>query len=647
MSALSIQPTYPIFTDIDGQPLEDGYVWIGTANLDPQTNPINVYWDAALTLPAAQPIRTLAGYPANSGTPARLYVNSDYSIQVQNKNGSVIYSAPAATERFGDLINASQVVYNPAGTGAVATTVQAKLRESVSVKDFGAVGDGVTNDAAAIQLAVNAATANQTVYFPPGTYAVGSAGIAVTSKTGVTLLGDGAIIKITDISLLTTALGAATIRLSGCTRSGVRGLEIDGNSIASSGIGLTGCTECFVDGVTVYSSGVNGQITSAGGGLRNEFTNNTVYSAIGTSRGLWLGNVNATDMETDIYIASNIVRNNPASGIVVSSVGGRVIGNHCLTNEGSGIVIPGANGYSTKNLTVSGNFCVDNLFYGIQSDVIYSTDADLTANINVTGNVCNSNNRGIGGGIYCLNSQRWTVSNNVCNDNVYSGIQCDDRARNITVVGNTCNDTRSGGSRTQQTGIRCNAQAAANYGVLIADNTCSNNTVSGISLATVTPYTLSSVVISGNICYANSSRGIFVAEAAAGEMSEFVVANNVCGSNTTHDLRLSLRDVAIGSNRYSTSQEVEYRDLDSNSTTPNVPGRLNWRANNSIATTITAFNGGINGQQIIIRGANGNTTIAHGGLIVNNGAINVTIPNDGTISYMRQGTVWREIFRSF
>lgn len=93
MSALSIQPTYPIFTDIDGQPLEDGYVWIGAANLAPIGNPITVYWDAALTIPAVQPIRTRGGYPMNSGTPARLYVNSDYSIQVQNKNGSVIYTS--------------------------------------------------------------------------------------------------------------------------------------------------------------------------------------------------------------------------------------------------------------------------------------------------------------------------------------------------------------------------------------------------------------------------------------------------------------------------------------------------------------------------------------------------------------------------
>lgn len=147
MSALSIQPTYPIFTDIDGQPLEDGFVWIGQANLDPQVNPINVFWDTGLVIPASQPIRTLGGYPSNSGTPARLYVNNNsYSIRVMNKKGSVVYSAPTTTERYNEgvvsTVTAHQVVYDPAGAGAVATTVQDVLRKTVSVKDFGAIGEG-------------------------------------------------------------------------------------------------------------------------------------------------------------------------------------------------------------------------------------------------------------------------------------------------------------------------------------------------------------------------------------------------------------------------------------------------------------------------------------------------------------------------
>ena len=137
MSALSIQPVYPIFTDIDGQPLEAGYVWIGTANLDPQVNPISVYWDAALTQPASQPIRTLAGYPSNNGTPARLYVNSDYSIRVMNKNGSTVYSAPVSTERY----DSGDISYQPPFANSVATTVEQKLAQVISVKDFGAVGN--------------------------------------------------------------------------------------------------------------------------------------------------------------------------------------------------------------------------------------------------------------------------------------------------------------------------------------------------------------------------------------------------------------------------------------------------------------------------------------------------------------------------
>jgi hypothetical protein len=62
--------------------------------------------------------------------------------------------------------------YLSSGTGAVATTVQAKLRQYVSVKDFGAIGDGTTDDTAAIQAAFTNAPLGCTLYFPVGTYKV-------------------------------------------------------------------------------------------------------------------------------------------------------------------------------------------------------------------------------------------------------------------------------------------------------------------------------------------------------------------------------------------------------------------------------------------------------------------------------------------
>lgn len=71
--------------------------------------------------------------------------------------------------------NAGSITFEPDGEDAVFRTVEDKLREIVSVKDFGATGDGTTDDTAAFQAAADANEGAE-IYIPPGTYLVGNIG---------------------------------------------------------------------------------------------------------------------------------------------------------------------------------------------------------------------------------------------------------------------------------------------------------------------------------------------------------------------------------------------------------------------------------------------------------------------------------------
>lgn len=249
----SIVSPFPFFTDASGAPLEAGYIYIGQSNLNPETAPVNVFWDLALTIPAGQPIRTVGGYPSRAGSPSRFYVSNDtYSITVRNRNHALVFSAfdqsdaptsvfdvstqlitatagqltftltmftylpgtdtlevyrnglrlnlgldyletnsstvtlttaAAAGDQFlfqggsvvsGNQVPGSQVSFIQAGTGAVTRNIQDKARESVSVKDFGAVGDGVTDDTAAIQAAINSipSLGYGDIVFPKANYVI-------------------------------------------------------------------------------------------------------------------------------------------------------------------------------------------------------------------------------------------------------------------------------------------------------------------------------------------------------------------------------------------------------------------------------------------------------------------------------------------
>jgi len=87
-------------------------------------------------------------------------------------------------------IDASKLSFTQTGTGAVARTIDNKLKDFISVKDFGAVGNGTTDDTTAIQAAITYAAdtrSGATVFLPAGQYLITD---VIRLYGGVTLQGD-------------------------------------------------------------------------------------------------------------------------------------------------------------------------------------------------------------------------------------------------------------------------------------------------------------------------------------------------------------------------------------------------------------------------------------------------------------------------
>ena len=100
-----------------------------------------------------------------------------------------VASAVAAAYAAGSTADA--VTYLPEGTGAVSRSVQSRMREAYSVTDFGATGDGSTDDTAEIQAAIDAvrAAGGGALLFPAGTYKISA---TLTTCDSVYLIGEGA-----------------------------------------------------------------------------------------------------------------------------------------------------------------------------------------------------------------------------------------------------------------------------------------------------------------------------------------------------------------------------------------------------------------------------------------------------------------------
>ena len=171
------------FFDDDGVILSGGKLYSYAAGTTtPQTTYTSVSGSTAHTNPivlnSAGRIATGEIWlTAGSNYKFALYTSTDVLIttwdNITGINGTGITS------------NASNVTYDPAGTGAVSTTVQTKLRETVSVLDFGADPTGSADSATAFS---NAISQGGLVFIPEGTYIFNS---GVTISNPVTLIGSG------------------------------------------------------------------------------------------------------------------------------------------------------------------------------------------------------------------------------------------------------------------------------------------------------------------------------------------------------------------------------------------------------------------------------------------------------------------------
>jgi hypothetical protein len=183
-----ITEPFPIFYNDDGTPLDDGMIYAGVANQDPRQNPVQLYWDSALSVPAAQPIRTLGGRPSYQGAPASIYLSqSSYSIAVFNRFGTPV-TANNNTSPFITAQEAANVAAAPVRPTILTTSHTLTLADQNSVLPM--------SNASAITLTIpNDSTANLIVGGYVEVHQRGAGQITFAAAGGVTLSVRGTFTK--------------------------------------------------------------------------------------------------------------------------------------------------------------------------------------------------------------------------------------------------------------------------------------------------------------------------------------------------------------------------------------------------------------------------------------------------------------------
>lgn len=221
---------------------------------------------------------------------ARLTVNVDYaetsSTQVTFTNALALNDEVVCVvgAEISQAVDSADVGFLQAGTGAVARTTQSKLRETVSVKDFGAVGDGVTDDTVAF---TNAIAASKNIWIPSGTYLVDS---VVIAGDGYSIQGESptnTIIKAK--TSFTTNLFSIVGVSSYATNNVVKNLVLDmsnmTDSSSSHGLNMQYAYDCSLEQVNVIGNGTNKRTlytssNGSGGGVYTTVFTNCNFSSV-------------------------------------------------------------------------------------------------------------------------------------------------------------------------------------------------------------------------------------------------------------------------------------------------------------------------------------------------------------------------------
>lgn len=231
----AIRSPIDYYADLSGRPLESGSVYFGVAGQDPEINPIVVYWDAALTQVATQPLTMTAGYIVHSGSRARVYTAaSSWSVRIKDRSGSQVEYFPTVD---------SFDLFDPNGNfspGTISYILQ--NGRPLTPADFATTALGVSNDTAAFQSLAAAYFAGRSIFIPDiGTpYLVDPDTIIFTPPVSYnasytkppSINADGsAIIKARSGGVFLIQLGTLASDYSGYLRNGEFNLPtIDGNN---------------------------------------------------------------------------------------------------------------------------------------------------------------------------------------------------------------------------------------------------------------------------------------------------------------------------------------------------------------------------------------------------------------------------------